>query len=74
MELVENAPELGKKSLTDQDVLASRGPLEHASINWPPASLKKDDKGRAAIDKLPDMKFGKEPACANHRKVVIDHP
>ena len=39
-------PNLGKKSLTEiKDVLASRGlSLGMRLDNWPPASLKKDDK------------------------------
>ncbi len=43
------APNLGKKSLTEiKDVLASRGlSLGMRLDNWPPASLKKDDKATA---------------------------
>ena len=42
-------PNLGKKSLTEiKDVLASRGlSLGMRLDNWPPASLKKDDKATA---------------------------
>ena len=42
-------PNLGKKSLTEiKDVLASRGlSLGMHLENWPPASLKKDDKALA---------------------------
>ena len=42
-------PNTGKKSLTEiKDVLASRGlSLGMRTDNWPPASLKKDDKATA---------------------------
>jgi len=38
-------PNLGKKSLTEiKDVLASRGSLGMRLENWPPASLRGDDR------------------------------